>query len=65
MESTDDGLLKKIYVEEGGKVKVGDRIAFIGEEGEEAPENGLVKQEEPKAATESSARVQAKRGGRA
>ena len=39
-ESTDDGILKEIYVEEGGKVNVGDRIAFIGEEGEEAPENG-------------------------
>ena len=36
-EATDDGVLTKIYVEEGGKVNVGDRIAFIGEEGEEAP----------------------------
>ncbi|HEX4667342.1 MAG TPA: pyruvate dehydrogenase complex dihydrolipoamide acetyltransferase [Chthoniobacterales bacterium] len=35
-ESTEDGLLKEIYVEEGGKVNVGDRIAFIGGEGEEA-----------------------------
>ena len=35
-EATDDGVLKKIYVEEGGKVNVGDRIAFIGD-GEEAP----------------------------
>jgi pyruvate dehydrogenase E2 component (dihydrolipoyllysine-residue acetyltransferase) len=51
-EATDDGLLKKIYVEEGGKVNVGDRIAFIGEEGEEAPENGAAKQKEPKAETE-------------
>ncbi len=38
-EATDDGILQKIYVEEGGKVNVGDRIAFIGEEGE-APEDG-------------------------
>ncbi|MBA2436189.1 MAG: 2-oxo acid dehydrogenase subunit E2, partial [Chthoniobacterales bacterium] len=36
-EASDDGVLKEIYVEEGGKVNVGDRIAFIGEEGEEAP----------------------------
>jgi pyruvate dehydrogenase E2 component (dihydrolipoamide acetyltransferase) len=35
-ESTEDGILKEIYVEEGGKVNVGDRIAFIGGEGEEA-----------------------------
>ena len=28
---------EEIYVEEGGKVNVGDQIAFIGEEGEEAP----------------------------
>jgi pyruvate/2-oxoglutarate dehydrogenase complex dihydrolipoamide acyltransferase (E2) component len=36
-EATDDGVLKEIYVEEGGKVNVGDRIAFISGEGEEAP----------------------------
>src|SRR6266581_497098 len=35
-EATDDGVLKEIYVQEGGKVNVGDRIAFIGGEGEEA-----------------------------
>ena len=33
-EATDDGVLQKIFVEEGGKVNVGDRIAFIGAEGE-------------------------------
>src|SRR6266403_4048710 len=43
-EATDDGVLKEIYVQEGGKVNVGDRIAFIGGEGEEA-EKG---EEEPK-----------------
>src|SRR5262250_1181162 len=37
-ESPEDGTLTEIYVEEGGKVNVGDRIAFIGEEGEEAPQ---------------------------
>ena len=37
-EATDDGVLKEIYVPEGGKVNVGDRIAFIGGEEEERPE---------------------------
>jgi pyruvate dehydrogenase E2 component (dihydrolipoamide acetyltransferase) len=36
-ESPEDGTLAEIYVEEGGKVNVGDKIAFIGGEGEEAP----------------------------
>src|SRR5438445_7645162 len=36
-ESPEDGTLTEIYVEEGGKVDVGQRIAFIGEEGEAAP----------------------------
>ncbi len=36
-EATDDGVLKEIFVEEGGKVNVGDRIAFIAGEGEETP----------------------------
>src|SRR5438552_9521237 len=37
-ESPEDGTLTEIYVEEGGKVEVGQRIAFIGEPGEAAPE---------------------------
>ncbi len=32
-ESPEDGTLTEIFVEEGGKVNVGDKIAFIGEEG--------------------------------
>jgi pyruvate dehydrogenase E2 component (dihydrolipoamide acetyltransferase) len=36
-ESPEDGTLTEIYVEEGGKVDVGQRIAFIGEEGEAPP----------------------------
>jgi pyruvate dehydrogenase E2 component (dihydrolipoamide acetyltransferase) len=36
-ESPEDGTLTEIYVEEGGKVEVGQRIAFIGGEGEAAP----------------------------
>ena len=45
-ESPEDGTLSEIYVEEGGKVNVGDRIAFIGAEGEEAPEEKPEKKEE-------------------
>ena len=36
-ESPEDGTLTEIYVKEGGKVNVGDSIAFISGEGEEAP----------------------------
>jgi pyruvate dehydrogenase E2 component (dihydrolipoamide acetyltransferase) len=36
-EAPEDGTLTEIYVEEGAKVNVGDKIAFIGGEGEEAP----------------------------
>ncbi|HSP45383.1 MAG TPA: pyruvate dehydrogenase complex dihydrolipoamide acetyltransferase [Chthoniobacterales bacterium] len=35
-ESPEDGTLTEIYVEEGGKVEVGEKIAFIGSEGEGA-----------------------------
>ena len=41
-ESPEDGTLCEIYVQEGGKVNVGDKIAFVRGEGEEAP-----KQEAP------------------
>ncbi len=41
-ESPEDGTLTEIYVQEGGKVNVGDKIGFIRGEGEEAP-----KQEAP------------------
>src|ERR1051325_10524948 len=43
-ESPEDGTLTEIYVEEGGKVNVGEKIAFNGGEGEEAPK----KEENPK-----------------
>src|SRR5215471_10124566 len=36
-ESPEDGTLSEIYVQEGGKVDVGDKIAFIRGEGEETP----------------------------
>ncbi|HET9418756.1 MAG TPA: pyruvate dehydrogenase complex dihydrolipoamide acetyltransferase [Chthoniobacterales bacterium] len=45
-ESPEDGTLTDIYVEEGGKVNVGEKIAFIGAHGEEAPK----KEEPPKKA---------------
>lgn len=50
-ESPEEGTLAEIYVEEGGKVEVGQRIAFIGEPGEtapsaEAPKKGESKKEE-------------------
>jgi pyruvate dehydrogenase E2 component (dihydrolipoamide acetyltransferase) len=45
-ESPEDGVLTEIYVEEGGKVNVGDKIAFIGGEGEETPKEEA--KEEPK-----------------
>ncbi|MGI8956214.1 MAG: pyruvate dehydrogenase complex dihydrolipoamide acetyltransferase [Chthoniobacterales bacterium] len=45
-EASDDGVLKEIYVQEGGKVNVGDRIAFVGGEDEEAPaESGEAEEE--------------------
>src|SRR5205085_10028820 len=62
-ESPEDGTLLEIFVEEGGKVEVGDKIALIGEEGEtasaktEAPaEKGKANvEQEPKAETEKPA----------
>jgi pyruvate dehydrogenase E2 component (dihydrolipoamide acetyltransferase) len=48
-ESPEDGTLTEIYVEEGGKVNVGDKIAFIGEEGEQtSKKDEPQKKEEPK-----------------
>jgi pyruvate dehydrogenase E2 component (dihydrolipoamide acetyltransferase) len=47
-ESPEDGTLTEIYVEEGGKVNVGDKIAFIGSEGEAAPKKEEKKAEAPK-----------------
>ncbi len=55
-ESPEDGTLAEIYVEEGGKVNVGDKIAFIGGEDEEAlkeqEKKKEQKEEEPKAEEE-------------
>src|SRR5947207_3143306 len=45
-ESPEDGTLSEIYVEEGGKVNVGHKIAFIGGEGEEVPDEKPEKKQE-------------------
>jgi len=47
-ESPEDGTLTEIYVEEGGKVEVGQRIAFIGEPGEGGEKSEPPKKEESK-----------------
>jgi pyruvate dehydrogenase E2 component (dihydrolipoamide acetyltransferase) len=46
-ESPEDGTLTEIYVEEGGKVNVGEKIAFIGSAGEAAPKKEEKKKAEP------------------
>jgi pyruvate dehydrogenase E2 component (dihydrolipoamide acetyltransferase) len=46
-EASDDGILQEIYVQEGGKVNVGDRIAFIAADGEEAPNESKAETEKP------------------
>jgi len=56
-ESPEDGTLSEIYVQEGGKVNVGDKIAFIRGEGEETPEQK--KQEEPKPVEQKAKKPQA------
>jgi pyruvate dehydrogenase E2 component (dihydrolipoamide acetyltransferase) len=61
-ESPEDGTLSEIYVQEGGKVNVGDKIAFLRGEGEEAlkqeaPEQK--KQEERKPAEQKAKKQQA------
>ena len=59
-ESPEDGTLTEIYVEEGGKVNVGDKIAFIGAEGEETPkgEEQEKEKEEQEEQEEEKANIQ-------
>src|SRR5436853_2662186 len=57
-ESPEDGTLTEVYVEEGGKVNVGDKIAFIDGEGEEA--SAEEKKEEKKEAKKEEAPAEAK-----
>jgi len=61
-ESPEDGTLTDIYVQEGGKVNVGDKIAFIRGEGEEAPAqeaSAQKKGKEPESAGEKKNKPQA------
>jgi pyruvate dehydrogenase E2 component (dihydrolipoamide acetyltransferase) len=61
-ESPEDGTLTEIFVEEGGKVEVGQKIAFIGEAGKEpsAAKPAEEKKQKPKAETEKPAPAEAK-----
>jgi pyruvate/2-oxoglutarate dehydrogenase complex dihydrolipoamide acyltransferase (E2) component len=67
-ESPEDGTLTEIYVQEGGKVNVGDRIAFIGGEDEETPKEEEKekekeeKEEKPKAKEEEKKEEKPKKG---
>src|SRR5438309_5557040 len=54
-ESPEDGILSEIYVDEGGKVNVGDKIAFIGEPGEAPSAQPAAKEEKTAAKDEKSA----------
>src|SRR5947209_16997660 len=47
-ESPEDGVLTEIFVDEGGKVEVGQKIAVIGEPGEKPAEKPKEKTEAPK-----------------
>jgi len=47
MESFDEGILKETYIEEGGVVKVGDKIALILADGESADAPVVPKASEP------------------
>jgi pyruvate dehydrogenase E2 component (dihydrolipoamide acetyltransferase) len=67
-ESPEDGTLTEIYVQEGGKVNVGDKIGFIRGEGEEAPKHETptqkkkteaVPEKKPQAETEKPALAEA------
>jgi pyruvate dehydrogenase E2 component (dihydrolipoamide acetyltransferase) len=63
-ESPEDGTLTEIYVQQGGKVNVGDRIAFIGGEGEGVPKQDAPakKEEKPKPAEQKEKQPQAETG---
>jgi pyruvate dehydrogenase E2 component (dihydrolipoamide acetyltransferase) len=59
-ESSEDGTLTEIYVEEGGKVNVGDKIAFIGVEGEEASKEEKKDEEKRKPAAKEEEKEEEK-----
>src|SRR6266702_7563639 len=51
-ESPEDGTLTEIYVQEGGKVNVGDKIGFVRGQGEEAPKQEVPEQKKKSEAEE-------------
>src|SRR6266436_9578137 len=59
-ESPEDGTLTDIYVQEGGKVNIGDKIAFIGGEGEEAPKEEEKEEKEEKQKAEEEEKKEEK-----
>ena len=61
-ESPEDGTLTEIYVEEGGKVNVGDKIAFIGVEGEEAPKEEEQEKEKGRKRGKANSQRRTKKG---
>src|SRR6476619_1962220 len=62
-ESSEDGTLTEIYVQEGGKVNVGDKIAFVRGQGEEAPKqkknSEAAEEKKPQTETEKPAPAEA------
>jgi pyruvate dehydrogenase E2 component (dihydrolipoamide acetyltransferase) len=60
-ESPEDGTLTEIYIQEGGKVNVGDRIAFIGGEDEEAPKEEEKEKEKEEKEEEPTAKEEEKK----
>jgi pyruvate dehydrogenase E2 component (dihydrolipoamide acetyltransferase) len=62
-ESPEDGTLTQIFVQEGGKVNVGDKIAFVLGQGEEAPaqkkKSEVAEEKKPQADTEKPAPAEA------
>ena len=62
-ESPEDGTLTEIYVQEGGKVNVGDKIAFIGGEGEETSKEEEQEKEQEGKEKKPTAREEQKKEG--
>jgi len=58
-ESPEDGTLTEIYIQEGGKVDVGDKIAFIRGQGEEAQKQTPTQKKETKQETAKEKKPQA------
>jgi pyruvate dehydrogenase E2 component (dihydrolipoamide acetyltransferase) len=60
-ESPEDGTLTEIYVEEGGKVNVGDKIAFIAGEGEAPSTESREEKEKPEPEAKEEKKAAAKK----